>query len=51
VRLRDGSIDLAITCDLALGDDVAFRHAVDLAPFVMVASDHQLIGSRRRRCG
>lgn len=41
-RLRDGSIDVALTYDLGIPPDLSFVPLVELPPFVMLAPGHPL---------
>jgi DNA-binding transcriptional LysR family regulator len=40
--LRDGSLDLALTYDLALVDDIEFTPLITLAPYVILPKMHKL---------
>ena len=41
-RLKKGAIDLALTYDLQLENDIAFSALVELPPYVLLAADHPL---------
>jgi DNA-binding transcriptional LysR family regulator len=41
-RLKKGSIDLALTYNLLLENDIAFSALVELKPYVLLAADHPL---------
>ena len=43
-KLKKGAIDLAITYDLQLDNDIAFSALVELKPYVLLAADHHLAG-------
>ena len=45
-HLRTGTTPIALTYDLGLGDDVAFRPLVAYPPYALVAPDHALAGRR-----
>jgi DNA-binding transcriptional LysR family regulator len=40
--LRDGTVTLAVTYDLELGDDIAFEPLAELPPYAVFAADHPL---------
>lgn len=42
--LRQGSIDLALTYDLQLQNDIDFIHLAELPPYALMAADHPLSG-------
>ncbi len=45
--LRDGSLDLALTYDLALVDDIDFTPLIALAPYVILPKMHRLARVRK----
>ena len=45
-RLHSGSIDIALTYDLEITQDLSFVPLVALPPYAMVAEDHPLAGER-----
>jgi DNA-binding transcriptional LysR family regulator len=45
--LRDGSLDLALTYDLALVDDIEFTPLITLAPYVILPKMHKLARVRK----
>ena len=45
--LRDGSLDLALTYDLALVDDIEFTPLIALAPYVILPKMHKLARVRK----
>jgi DNA-binding transcriptional LysR family regulator len=45
--LRDGSLDLALTYDLALVDDIEFTPLIALAPYLILPKTHRLARMRK----
>jgi DNA-binding transcriptional LysR family regulator len=43
-RLRDGTLTLALTYDLALADDIEFEALAELPPYAVFAAGHPLAG-------
>ena len=50
-RLKKGSIDLALTYNLQLEQDIDFVELVELQPYVLLAADHPNAGADRLSLG